>query len=599
MKNTIPEALNLFSFIGLLPGGVNDEDLSKMWGNTSWMPLKDALIRASLLVYKKDSSGLFIYSMLPFMSIRAYELLEQNEERRHEYHMKWCKMFRDYCHRFYMSDKSIEKVEELVGMETNIWAWIYRSLNRKKDVKYYNSGDELSLERLSVNRLTGRNRKEDMHAMEKLTEEENESSWDESSNSVNDNILSSKNENVDRGVERHYRSHFRVSFKSDTGKEDDEEEDKHNSEGNREENSLKKPTERAKVNKIVDVEQQKKSKFFEEEMLVIYYITNLILINQQQDALRALTEYTQKSGISYIGSANLYKIYAVLLMMGKMEDKKYQTAVKCFKKARKFFYDSQCKKGVGLWKFGLAKLHYEYMNCVSKETLNTMNFKNEDMVLEASLNFTQNAWKAFKNIGYVAGEYYSDKFEDLLKKKMHAQDRGFKGTQYYIELSKRAKKQISKLKENSWIGPENALLLEIVLDDVSHLQPDEQQRIKKINGTLINLMNKKTKKHESRVSKFLKISDSKITEDKITDSRDSLIEVKNFSKPKAGVKEQVEGSSKLTVNIRMQGYQPTTPMKDKKEKPKQLAEKAVAKTKQIPKVENLKKDEAKREIWKI
>ena len=88
MKNTTPNALNVFSFIGLLPGGVNEEEMSQMWGSEEWTPYKDALIRASLLVYKTDSSGNFVYSMLPFMSIRAYELLEQNEERRHSYHMK-------------------------------------------------------------------------------------------------------------------------------------------------------------------------------------------------------------------------------------------------------------------------------------------------------------------------------------------------------------------------------------------------------------------------------------------------------------------------------------------------------------------------------
>jgi len=96
MKNTMPEALNLFSFIGLLPGGVNDEELTQMWGNNKWMSLKDALVRASLLVYKPDSKGMFSYSMLPFMSIRAYELLELNEERRHSYHMTGCELYKDY-----------------------------------------------------------------------------------------------------------------------------------------------------------------------------------------------------------------------------------------------------------------------------------------------------------------------------------------------------------------------------------------------------------------------------------------------------------------------------------------------------------------------
>lgn len=96
MKNTMPEALNLFGFIGLLPGGVKEDELTQMWGNNKWMSMKDALIRASLLVYKIDNKGHFVYSMLPFMSIRAYELLESNEERRHSYHMKCCKFYKDY-----------------------------------------------------------------------------------------------------------------------------------------------------------------------------------------------------------------------------------------------------------------------------------------------------------------------------------------------------------------------------------------------------------------------------------------------------------------------------------------------------------------------
>ena len=36
---------------------------------------------------------------------------------------------------------------------------------------------------------------------------------------------------------------------------------------------------------------------------------------------------------------------------------------------------------------------------------------------------------------------------------------------------------------------EHALLLEIVLDDVSHLDPREQHQIKKINGTLVKVRN--------------------------------------------------------------------------------------------------------------
>ena len=136
MMNTTPDALNFFGFVGLLPGGVNENEMTIMWGNTEWMNLKDALIRASLLVYKINNDGGFIYSMLPFMTIRAYEYLETKEDLRISYHIKCCKMYKEYCIQFYYSNKQFQDIENLVGYEANIWAWIYRSLNKKKDVIY-------------------------------------------------------------------------------------------------------------------------------------------------------------------------------------------------------------------------------------------------------------------------------------------------------------------------------------------------------------------------------------------------------------------------------------------------------------------------------
>ena len=88
MKNANPQALKLFAFIGLFPGGITENEVTQMWGSNTWIPLKDALIRASLLVYKRDSKGTFIYSMLPFMTIRAGELLDEDEELKYDYHIK-------------------------------------------------------------------------------------------------------------------------------------------------------------------------------------------------------------------------------------------------------------------------------------------------------------------------------------------------------------------------------------------------------------------------------------------------------------------------------------------------------------------------------
>lgn len=88
MQKNNQDSLKLFSFIGLFPGGINDEDLTDMWGGQQWITLKDALIRASLLVYKTDNRGHFIFSMLPFMSTRANELLEGDKRLKSDYHQK-------------------------------------------------------------------------------------------------------------------------------------------------------------------------------------------------------------------------------------------------------------------------------------------------------------------------------------------------------------------------------------------------------------------------------------------------------------------------------------------------------------------------------
>ena len=142
MYKTNPDALNLFGFIGLLPGGVSQKELDKMWGSNEWTSLKDSLVRASLLVYKTDINGNFTYNMLPFMTIRAWEYLEHNPNNlKHAYHIKCCKLFKEYCINFINSDQVYEKIEVFVEMETNIWAWIYRGCNRKRDIEYREDSD--------------------------------------------------------------------------------------------------------------------------------------------------------------------------------------------------------------------------------------------------------------------------------------------------------------------------------------------------------------------------------------------------------------------------------------------------------------------------
>ena len=92
-KNKI-EALELFKFIGLLPGGVNQKELTSMWGNNTWRSYKESLIKASLLVFLPKENTL---TLLPFMNIRALELLEEEGgNKKMEFHLKCCRFYKEY-----------------------------------------------------------------------------------------------------------------------------------------------------------------------------------------------------------------------------------------------------------------------------------------------------------------------------------------------------------------------------------------------------------------------------------------------------------------------------------------------------------------------
>lgn len=123
-----PQSLDLFGLIGLLPSGANKEEITQLWGDKDWKGLKDALVRSSLLIHKSSRDEADVYYMLPFMSERACEILDENKELKNKFHLKCCRLYKNYCFEFYMSEKSIEDIEGLASIESNIWACIYRAL---------------------------------------------------------------------------------------------------------------------------------------------------------------------------------------------------------------------------------------------------------------------------------------------------------------------------------------------------------------------------------------------------------------------------------------------------------------------------------------
>ena len=162
-----PKALDFFGLIGLLPGGVSNEELFELWGDDTWEPLKEELIGASLLTYKAEDNGSFIYSMLPFMSVRAHEHLDKAPDTKQDYHKKLWKLFKNYCAEFYYCPQkereSVEIKEALVNIETNIWAWIYRALNLTKNIEYqdFNGTSTHKEDNLEFYETRGQDGKED------------------------------------------------------------------------------------------------------------------------------------------------------------------------------------------------------------------------------------------------------------------------------------------------------------------------------------------------------------------------------------------------------------------------------------------------------
>lgn len=66
-----------------------------MWGSNTWRSYKESLIKASLLVFKPKENTL---TLLPFMNIRALELLEEEGgDKKMEFHLKFCKFYKEYC----------------------------------------------------------------------------------------------------------------------------------------------------------------------------------------------------------------------------------------------------------------------------------------------------------------------------------------------------------------------------------------------------------------------------------------------------------------------------------------------------------------------
>lgn len=75
----------------MLPGGINEGDLNEMLGENDWEDYKETLVKSYLVTYKLDSYGIGWFSILPYINMRAYQLLDAQEMD--DYHYAICRFF--------------------------------------------------------------------------------------------------------------------------------------------------------------------------------------------------------------------------------------------------------------------------------------------------------------------------------------------------------------------------------------------------------------------------------------------------------------------------------------------------------------------------
>ena len=75
------------------------------------------------------------------------------------------------------------------------------------------------------------------------------------------------------------------------------------------------------------------------------------------DAIKAIQEYSNKQGISEVWLANLYKSYAVLLLINNHEQSLH-SALDYLKKANKIFSERLMSEGVAVSKYLISATQY-------------------------------------------------------------------------------------------------------------------------------------------------------------------------------------------------------------------------------------------------
>lgn len=136
-----------FHLMGYLPGGAREEDIDHLWGDVStnelhdWRPMWTYLENASIIIRKKvkfNKDSIEVYQLVPMLKNIAEE--SRNQKQRHRIHKVVTKYYIQILDEI-LKDNSVSQQSQndetlmntLWFFEMNVWDWVYRALEIKKN----------------------------------------------------------------------------------------------------------------------------------------------------------------------------------------------------------------------------------------------------------------------------------------------------------------------------------------------------------------------------------------------------------------------------------------------------------------------------------
>jgi len=129
MLNKNPKAINLWCLLGLLPGGLTEADMEKLWGSDWFGHIAD-LLAASLIKVSYQGEGtdnnLKTYNLLPFMDYYSWLINEDRQEQ----HLTICRYFSSIMFEAYLEiDTAKERANQLADANASSWLLILHETN--------------------------------------------------------------------------------------------------------------------------------------------------------------------------------------------------------------------------------------------------------------------------------------------------------------------------------------------------------------------------------------------------------------------------------------------------------------------------------------